>query len=415
MGRRLLYVTSLWSSFEDIILNGASTAPKGMPAFTKVIEELIRRDYKIDCIFYTDRKLSSERVLINHATYKKIDVIDIIGLNQKKGIVKLFFRIIDYFKVFRSIDKAMHLNSYDFVYGHGMISDAARWVSGKYKVPFGQRVYGDIFWDLYEQKGLIYAILSDFTRYFTYRKRKEFLLITDDGTNGDKTYNLLGGKHPKCQMYFWLNGIDRQSFPQVTLPCSFENIAINIQIPFLLYVARITSWKGQIHAVDVLYHLKQKGIHVNLFLAGQLDDLKYFNKIMTEAAIRGVEDQIKYLGAMSQGDIFKLSKLTVAALSLYDISNLGNVFHELLSYGTIIISKNDGSLDRFITTGKNGFLVDDMASAANIVEVLINDNDLVKTIRKNALKTSIERMETWDIRADKEIKLIESAIDRYGI
>lgn len=416
MSSKILYVTYLWSSFEDIILNGATTDPKGMPAFTKIIDELIRRNYNIDCIFYIDKRLNSKRLRINHAIYKKLNVIDIIVLKHKSGIIKLFFRVIDYFKIRNSVGKAMHMNSYDFVYGHGMISDAARWASEKYKVPFGQRVYGDIFWNLYQQKGLIYAILSDFTRYYTYRKRKEFLLITDDGTQGDKTYKLIGGNCPRYQMYFWLNGIDRPLISEVTFPYVFENSDINItrHIPYLLYIARITRWKGQDNAVDVLFYLKKRGLHVNLLLAGQLDDVTYYDEIMTKASKKGVKDQIKYLGAISKNDIYKLSKLSVAALSFYDISNLGNVFHELLSYGTIIISKNDGTLDRFITNGENGFLVDEMVSAADIVEVLINDDDLVNNIRENALKTSLERMMTWDIRTEKEIKLIESAINSYG-
>ncbi len=417
MKKRLLYVTSLWSGLEDIILNGSTLDPKGMPAFAKVIEELIKRDYNIDCIFYVNKKLISDNSVINHPLYKKINIIDLIVLKQKSGIIKLFLLIIDYIKICRRVDKAMRLKSYDFVYGHGFISDAARFVSRKYKVPFGQRIYGDIFWNLYQKKGLIYALMTDLTRYLTYRKQKEFLLITDDGTNGDKTYELFGGKRLKYQMYFWLNGIDRQAHPEVTFPCSFENndININIHVPYLIYIARITRWKGQYHAVDVLFYLKQRGIHVNLYIAGQLDDVMYYDEIMAKASEKGVKDQIKYLGAISKDDIYKLSKLSVAALSFYDFSNLGNVFHELLSYGTIVISKNDSSLDRFITTGKNGFLVDDMVSAANIVEELINDNDLVNTIRKNALKTSIEKMVSWDIRVEKEIKLIESVINLYSI
>ena len=91
-----------------------------------------------------------------------------------------------------------------------------------------------------------------------------------------------------------------------------------------------------------------------------------------------LKDHVVFLNAISRDTINIMSKLAIASLSLNDMCNLGNVFHEMLSAGAVIISNNDGSLDEFIKHGENGFLINDLEEACDYIIKVMNDKEYEK-------------------------------------
>lgn len=401
----ILYVTHIWPGIRDVVFNGAEHTT-GMPAFSRVLKRLIDEGHHVDivlCSFYHEDHCA--KLNIKASWLCNNNIISFVPLRSVKGLKKLIWYGKGYLDLYRSVCSALRNKQYDFVYGHGLESDAARIAANKYNVPFGQRCYGDSFWSLKQEKGLFYTCLFQPFEVLTFKTKKKFIVITDDGSNVDKAQKLLGGEHPPYEVNHWLNGVDRMPSVSEKELQQFKDGKF-LKYPCLLYVARITDWKRQDLAIDLVGILKRRGIIVYLYLAGQKDS-KYFEQLMFKASELGIKDQIIYMGAILQDDICKMAKIATASLSLYDICNLGNVFHELLASGAVIISRNDGSLDRFTKNGENGFLVDDMEQAADIVEKLITDSDFSTRIRNNALSTSTKTMMTWDERIEKEIKLIE--------
>lgn len=268
------------------------------------------------------------------------------------------------------------------------------------------RRYGDNYWSLIENNGLFYAAISNPINYYSYKNKKSFLLATKDGSNIDKTYNLINkGKKP-YSFYIWLNGTpEKNKFAPVEI-----NSLDKSKTPYLFYAARIVRSKQQHLALDLIKILKDRNIKLNLYMAGEKDDQDYFAFLLDKAKRASVEKQVFYLGSITSIKLQQMASEALASLSFYKFCNLGNVLIEYLTAGGMVISMNDGSLDDIISNEENGFLIDSMNQAADIVEMLLYNKKLCKTIKEKAIETANNKFMTWDERVTKEIELIKSVV-----
>ncbi|MEH7346846.1 glycosyltransferase family 4 protein [Bacillus sp. JJ1532] len=403
---KILYVTSVWTPLYPILYNRESEV-KGMPAFVYVLKKLIEEGNEIDIIFY-DNCMDNERnrYSISSDWFKKVNILKHVYIKDNKSVRKIISTSLGYIKIANAVKRALNSKKYDFIYGHGPLSEAASHYAKKYKIPFGQRRYGDTYWDLIEKKGCLYAFLSQPWNYYSYKNKKAFMLATNDGSRVDKTYELINkGKKP-YPFYMWLNGV-----PQQPSDITLEIDKAKFQKPYLFYAARIASWKRQHLALEILNILKKRNLEINLFIAGQNDDDQYFNYLSKKIDEYNIKDQVFFIGSVNVQELQYLAKESLASLSLYDPCNLGNVFIEYFSAGSLVISCNDGSLDGIVKNNENGFLVDDMEQAANIIESLLNDEKQWMNIRVKAKETSERMFLSWEKRVSNEIELIKSAIN----
>lgn len=395
---KILYVTTAWTGLRDILYNGSKEA-KGMPAFIRPLKRLILEGNDVDIVLVHDMKeIPQYNINIDWLSYRQI-----IGeVYWEPKISKKYKSII---KLYRKLDKILRENKYDFVYGHGVSADVARIISDKYKVPFGQRLYGTFLNDYIIKHGLLKAKIIHFLEYKAFKSKKKFLLVTEDGSKGEEAYEKINkGKSPS-EFYFWINGIEHMpKLNKEDINFKFRELGGE---NFLFYVARIDRWKKQEDSIKILKILKDKGYNLKLFIAGQTGNKEYLNELTSLVEELGVKDEVVFMGPISRDEINLMCKLAKASFSLYDICNLGNVFHEMLSAGAVILSKNDGSLDKFIVNGENGFLINNVEEGAENIIKILNNKEYEKTIRENAINTSVQKMRTWDERVDDEIKLIK--------
>ena len=397
----ILYVTTLWTGFSDILFNGG-IEPKGMPAFLLPLRELIKRGYSVDFI-----------VIHTYSDYPEYDIkIDWINKEQVVGEVvwhnKMSMKLFNIIKLYKTVESAVKTKKYDFIYSHGGSATVSRLLAKKYNIPFGQRLYGTFLYDNIIREGLLKSKITYFLEYDAFKSKKDFLLVTNDGSKGDEAYKIINKKRNPSRFYFWHNGIERM--PEVTEEELNERYLMLGGHPFLFYVARIDRWKRQDEAIKILKMLHDRGQKIKLFIAGQIFNQEYYNELLELINNLDLKNYVVFMGVINREEINIMSKLAICSFSLYDVCNLGNVFHEILSAGGIIISKNDGSLDFFIEHQKNGFLLNDINEAPQYIESIISNKEYEKELRIRAQRTSIEKMSTWEHRIDKEIKLIEHTI-----
>jgi glycosyltransferase involved in cell wall biosynthesis len=201
-----------------------------------------------------------------------------------------------------------------------------------------------------------------------------------------------------------INGVETRSIDVVC-----ENDSNLIQ-PYLLYPARITRWKQQHLAVEILEKLHKKGIKIKLLFAGHMDDSNYWNEIQQKVRMLNLDDYVNYIGTVNKNQLYCLYNNAFAVLSLYKYSNLGNVVIEALTQGSLVVSLNDGSLDHIIINGYNGILVDNMDQAAEQIMFLMESPDSANKIRRNAKQKARMDFKTWEERSDEEINLIINAV-----
>lgn len=395
----ILYVTTLWTGFAEVLFDGV-VEPKGMPAFLLPLKELVNRGHNVDFI-----------LLHNNISFQNYNIkIDWIKEEQIIGQVywnnNLIMKPINIINLYKKADNIIKNKSYDFIYAHGESATVSRLIAKKYNLPFGQRLYGTFLYDYIKKNGLIKAKIFHFLEYDAFKSEKDFLLITNDGSNGDRAYKVINKARTPSKFYFWHNGIERMhEIPREILDTEYERLN---KEPFLFYVARIDRWKRQDEAIKILKMLNDRGYNFKLYIAGQIFNQKYYEELKNMIEELKLDRNVIFMGVINKEQINIMSKLSVCAFSLYDMCNLGNVFHEIFSAGGIIISKNDGSLDYFIEHGKNGFLLNDITEAPEYIETIIKDKSYEMELRFNAKSTSLNKMKTWKERINEEIELIEN-------
>ena len=402
---RILYVTDMWTALSGVLLQG-DTEIKGMPAFFRVLRKLVDDGNSVDVLIYeTDRTQHLQPIALTIEWLKKIRFYRCMLPIDYTGVRKPISEISKVYTIYRNTMRLLKDGKYDLVYGHGGFSEAAGLAAARFKIPFGQRRYGDSYTSYIRQYGILKAICSQPVNAWSYRRPKAFMIATNDGTSVDWLYEKLNRGRKPYPLYFWRNGYDR-------LPQKPE-IELNLpqtECPYLLYVARLSQWKHQDRAIQLLHELKMRGITIPLYLAGQADSPDFVKSLCILAEKLNVADQIHFLGVLSLHEIAALSQKALGCLSFYDLSNFGNVFIEYFTNGGVVISLDDGSLNDVVRSGETGFLVKDMSEAATVVENLLHKPEYCEQIRTSALKTAKEYFISWEERVDKEVKLIYQTI-----
>ncbi|AMC94053.1 hypothetical protein AOC36_08645 [Erysipelothrix larvae] len=396
---KILYISPPLYGFWECLFEGA-TEINGLPSFNKPLRKLIESGHQVDIVLlHNTKNLPNFNI---KASWLKREMIKECLYYENKMIL----RPMNIINNRRIIKRLMNDEHYDFVYGHGSATEIFRSTAHKSGIPFGQRLYGTFLWNSIEKNGLFKTKIKHYIEYNSFKTEKSFLLVTNDGSRGDLTFNAINkGNHP-FDFQYWINGVN--------IPYSITNGELIdfkrklVSKPFLFYVARFDEWKRQERAVRILKKLIDRGHNIHLYLAGPSEkgNTWYFEYVMDLVEELGLNRNVTYMGHIDAKTIYMMCKLSIASLSLYDVCNLTNVFHEMLAAGSVVIVKNDGVVNDFIKQDENGFVVNYEEEVVDIVEKLLLNPEISKSIRQRAIETSKTKMLNWDQRIDLEIQLI---------
>lgn len=396
---KILYITDLWTGLEDLIINGKEEA-FGMPAFVKPLKALIERGDSVDLYIIHQKKLLNLNIAVKWLSDENI-VGDIHwGSGKLNKLIKIQ-------RINKEIAELTKYSKYDFIYAHGGTAGAAYRAIKRSGVKYGHRLYGTFMHEDIMAAGLKKTSVIRFLEYSVFKRKKDFLLITDDGSKGDEVVKMIHQKELPYKFYFWKNGADSLA----KIYSEVEEKKFKFKGDYLFYLARIDRWKRQDKAIRIVNELRKRGTDIFLVIAGQEQNPEYVAELKEYISANNLEDHVIFTGPISKKEISAIGEHAIAALSLYDMCNLGNVFYELLSIGKPIISCNDGSLDDFIVSGENGFLVDSLDEACIAIESLIENRDLFKKMCINAKKTFNEKVDTWDKRVQRELEVIDGIVN----
>lgn len=393
MNKKILYITPLWTGFEELLFKGVDD-PKGMPAFIKPLKQIIENGDSVDIILiHSFRKLPPFEIKADWA--KKINFIMMIYWPKNK--ILMFLAGLSLQRKLRTFLK--QTKKYNFAYCHGSASSVASSVLKEANIAFGHRLYGTFFYANIEKYGFALTKFMRFYEYKAFFAPKKFLLVTDDGSKGDMVYKSLNVPLKNFDFYFWKNGVDENH--KISEPKLYDRTKQS-----LVYVARVSRWKRQDRAINILKMLSDANIDMNLYIAGQISEKDYYEELKQQISDLRLEKNVFFLGPISREEANFLYKYSIASFSLYDMCNLGNVFYEMLTAGAKVIVANDGSTDDFIIDKQNGFLVTNDKEATQVILQLINEQDLGDYISSNAKDTAITMLCSWKRRVNKEVSLI---------
>lgn len=388
----ILYVTPLWAGFRDIICDGA-TGAKGMPAFIRPLRRLIELGHDIDFVVATPTDLVTRlNVQVPWLQNSKFYMVpwDFRGVS----------RLISPLRFYRQIKRVLSQRNYEFVYCHGSVGALGNIAALKKGLSCGMRLYGTFLAEQVRKNARVVAYRHPL-EYLCYKLPKQFLIMTNDGTKGDYVKQKLS-PDSHYDFHFWFNG----------RKCIHSNNTTSFELR-LFYPARITRWKRQHLALEILKHLILLGHHdVTLCFAGHIQDAVYWEEIQRKAKEYRLDALVKYLGVLGEDELLYHYSNSLAVLSLYEVSNLGNVVIEAMSSGAVVLSINDGSLNSIIRDGLNGILVDSPIDGANRISELITDMHKTQAMRRLATQSIEKLFLPWEQRVSREIEVIMRACDQ---
>lgn len=399
---RILYVAGMGIPLRDILSGKRVEEVTHAPGFFQPWYRLVMRGHQVDFV-----------VTSNFNDYREINVDWFSRSNLKANVYdpavelplwrRIPRRLSRLFRLIFHVNRALREQKYDFVicwaFFEGFIGN---YLANLHGVPSGMRSMGTLLVPELRARGPIGTALRHPVEFLSFRLRKNFFLMTDDGTNGDELFRAWRPSRHKYDYMFWKTGVQFKTVNDVT-----AEIDKPIE-PYLFFAARFDPWKRHDLIVEILHNLHERGLRIHLYFAGAIQSQSYYEQVMRLAEDAGVADHVSYLGAINSDQLRLYAYYALANIFMYDVSNLGNVFFETYTTGGVIIGKNDGSLDEYIDTGRNGFLIDNPQQAADIVERIISGRYDVAAIRQAAIADSHKRCFSMDERFNAEVALIEN-------
>jgi len=313
-------------------------------------------------------------------------------------------QVLFFIKGFRIISK----HKVNLIYTWDVDAAPAGWLLSRvYPIPWVARYLGTFLWD---QKKKRAWKLRSWQQVLAYKLPADMVIMTDDGTFGDRVLRSLGVDMKRVR--FWMNGVDRESF--TSLPDKIQarrELGINSKW-VLLTLSRLHSWKRVDRAIQALPEILRVFPNTVLLVVGDGPERKRLERLAMDL---GVAKHIRFEGAVPHRDVPKYLAAADVFLSFYDLSNVGNPLLEAMMAGKCIVTLNNGDTGRFIKNGENGVLLEyeDLPRLPEIIKELLANEDLRNRLGANARKFAEENFWSWQERIEVEIAEVNRLIELY--
>lgn len=339
--------------------------------------------------------------VIAHPTINKVVVFP----NGSKIYIHKLSVPFHYIRKFKSLrflkSKAKELlkinSDYTHIYGMTIYANVAREIGSDYDIPSVGRLFGSLIWDVI-QKG---QWLKSKTR-FHYQLREikspcDLTICTEDGTQFDLAINKYS---PGSKVHMLYNGVNKNIRKKLLALPSVNRINSDKVIRFC-YIARLTYWKRQDLALDIIARLKSHGLNVSLDIYGRGETLDYLTKQIIKL---NLSKEVTIKGSIPHDEMPSVLSLYDVGMFFYDASNLGNAMWEASLSGRLIFTRDSGKTSE-IFNNKNSIVMngeDTNSSVSNFIKLLDKDCDFADNSRSQVDSL----LPSWQRRLDEEMEII---------
>jgi glycosyltransferase involved in cell wall biosynthesis len=304
-------------------------------------------------------------------------------------------------------------NRPDIVYVHGLNSVFVGWlISRIFSTKLIFRIYGvrDLYWEY--QKPLVR--IKEFRDYLAFKLDADYFIITKDGTRGALLANTLGVKEEK--IINLRNGVDFDIYnPQLNSKEKVcKDLTINKDSKIILSTARLIPFYGVETLVFSLPALFKIDLKAMCIIAG---DGPQKNQLQEFVKKNNISDRVFFLGAVQRQVVAQLFNSCDVFVTLSGYSNTNNSLFEAMVCARCIVSLKDDTIDETLVHNKNAIFVQPQAidKLPEILAKVLGDQLLREELGKQAQIRAREILETWPVRIDREVKLLEALVSRQPI
>jgi len=320
-----------------------------------------------------------------------------------KSLWWLYFQVMAFIKA-QKVRAKTHI---DVIYGYEIYGvPVAKILSKLWNIPMVARFQGTSFGIGWVNKR--FRSVRAWEHFVGLRIPADLVIMTNDGTQGDRVLKQLGVDMTKVR--FWLNGVDWKPFNAMPDPEEAKELLGAADREILLCISRLVKWKRVDRSIRALPKVVKGYPNTLLVIVGDGPERKRLERLAKDL---GVQNNVRFEGAVPHSEIPKYLAAADIFLSFYDWSNVGNPLLEAMMAGKCIITLNNGDTGKFVKNWENGVLLDyeDLPKLPEVIKRLLADEKLRERLGANARKFAEENFWSWEERMDAEIQAVEELLE----
>ena len=384
----------------------------GGPAFTQTVKKYIDEGWEVflisdepsNCDYpYLD---AAHNIFLSATPFKKYSGIPKLGL---------VFRYLDHLlmnvKFVQCGRKILDGNKNDTVlYAYEIFGvKACKVLSKMFSIPLVTRFQGTI---LSQYKNTWQNHIKRFPHYQALAEKSDLVIMTDDGTLGNKVLGMLENTSP---VLFLRNGLELMERSIPTMKSEFNRSAFRARHGIadnetvFLTVSRLTGWKKVERAIDGFAEACRLGVAGKLVIVGDGDSRPFLEQRAKDLC---VFDNVLFAGSVAHDEVYDYMMASDVFLSLYDLSNVGNPLLEAMTLGKCIVTLDVGDTCSLIHNRENGILLtlENLHNLGAVMTELAEDVPLRNSLGKAASDYAQDNFQTWKERMDKEFQAVSSLL-----
>jgi trehalose synthase len=179
-----------------------------------------------------------------------------------------------------------------------------------------------------------------------------------------------------------------------------DHYGIPTDLPLVVQVSRFDRWKDPQGVIDA-FRIARQEVDATLVLLGNIATDDPEGQEVFESLCQCGEERIRILSVQDSALVNALQRRAAVVLQKSTREGFGLTVTEAMWKGTPVIGGRVGGIRHQIEDGVNGFLVDDVKTAAERIVQLIKDGELRRRLGHRAQQTVRERflmsrlMEDW--------------------
>ena len=292
------------------------------------------------------------------------------------------------------------------VYAHNGLAAAAAYILAKlYKVPNVTRIYGTFLSQIRWHPAHLMML---FPEVLGFTIACNYLIVTNDGTQGDKIADRLGV--PKSRLKFWVNGVDKgMCEPGVTIAEAKRRIGISPDKKLILSLNRLDRWKGIDKLIKAVPAIIAGYPDALVLIVGDGGERNNLERLSGELKL---ENWVRFEGAVPHASVKDYMHAADVFVSTQDLTNFGNHLLEAMTCGKCIVTLNNGDTGNFVTHNETGILLepDKLELLPSVIVNLLQHDEERKRLGSNALRYAHQNFQTWEERTRLEVTLVENLV-----
>jgi glycosyltransferase involved in cell wall biosynthesis len=330
----------------------------------------------------------------------------LFGVRRVGFVARSVYWFVFVFRAVRLAHRAHRSRPFQIVYGyevHGVA--AAKVLSRLWHVPLVARFQGTTFGVAWlDVRG---KYLRAWDHWVALRAKADLVIMTDDGTRGDRVLASLGQDMSKVR--FWMNGTDKGSFRDLPSRAEARGRLHLDAGSVLLMVSRLERWKCVERGIHAMPRVLEELPNTTLVIVGEGSDK---NRLMRLARSLRVADRVLFAGSVVHEDIPLYMAAADLFLSLYRWSNVGNPLLEAMLAGTCIVTLANGDTARVVKNGVTGLLLDEekLEALPELVLSLLRDPARAAKLGAAARAYALDTFPSWEERLADEIREVSRLV-----